>query len=393
MELWQFLQSIHFENPHFIWWRNPVSFGCLLLVSAIAATSIVWWVWYRWRLQAVKDYGSIDLVTRWTALPRLGPSLVLLAGLVSMVVLGVTAATMPYQALGEVSVPSGTLRVVALFDVSRSMAAENRDEPKLYGGRSCTLVEGPCGRRLETARLILLNQVMPVIKGNQLGVVVYAGGAITKSVLSDDFAPIETMLTRGWIEVGAGMGDGTYLHSGINAAVDIFNRSPAKSNETNVILLFTDGENHSKPEDLAAALAAARKANAQLFIVGVGSTKPAYIPVYDGNDKPVFEKDGTRSFHKFNDGNVAETARNDSFLQQLATDAGGRYVISETGQKLEISWPSSLAGSRVEVAKRYWYGPLVGAALVILTFIWLVGPLANVAAASAAARNAKRDRR
>lgn len=392
MELWQFLQSIHFENPHFIWWRSPVSFGCFLLVAATVATGFVWWFWYRGRVQAVKDYGSIDLVTRWTALPRLGPSIALLVGLVSMLVLGLTAATMPYQSLGEVSVSSGTLRVVALFDVSRSMGAENRDEPKLYGGRSCTLVEGPCGRRLETARLILLNQVMPVIKGNQLGVVVYAGGAITKSVLSDDFAPIETMLTRGWIDIGTGMGDGTYLHAGINAAVDVLNRNPAKSGETNVILLFTDGENHSSPEDLANAIAAARKAGAQLFIVGVGSTKPAYIPLYDGRDKPVFEKDGTRSYHRFNDGTIAQTARNDSFLQQLAVDAGGRYVISETGQKLEISWPSSLAGTKVEIAKRYWYGPLVGAAMVILAFIWLVGPLANLVGGSAATRTGNRGR-
>ncbi len=391
MDILQFLQSIHFENPHFIWWRNPVSLGCLLLLTAIAITGAVWWLWYRGRVQAVKDYGSIDLVTRWTALPTLGPSLLLLAGLVSMLVLGMTAATMPYQALGEVSVPSGTLRVVALFDVSRSMGAENRDEPKLYGGRSCTLVEGPCGRRLETARLILQNQVMPVIKGNQLGLVVYSGRAVTKSFLTDDFAPIDHMLNSGWVDVGGAMSEGTFLHHGLYAAAQAFKDSP-QSGGTNVILLFTDGENHSSPEDLAVAIEAVKKAGAMLFIVGVGSTKPAYIPVYGGDDKPKFEADGTASFHKFNDGTVAQTARNDSFLQQLAADTGGRYVVSESGQKLEISWPSSLAGTKVEIAKRYWYGPLVGAAMVILALIWLVGPLANVVAASAAARSTKQSR-
>ncbi len=391
MDILQFLQSIHFENPHFIWWRNPVSLGCLLLLSAIAVTSLVWWLWYRGRVQAVKDYGSIDLVTRWTALPTLGPSLLLLAGLVSMLVLGMTAATMPYQTLGEVSVPSGTLRVVALFDVSRSMGAENRDEPSLYGGRSCTLVEGPCGRRLETARLILQNQVMPVIKGNQLGLVVYSGRAVTKSVLTDDFAPIEHMLNTGWVDVGGAMSEGTFLHHGLYAAAQLFKDSP-QSGATNVILLFTDGENHSSPEDLAIAIEAVKKANATLFIVGLGSTKPSYIPVYGGDDKPKFEADGTRSFHKFNDGTIAQTARNDSFLQQLATDTGGRYVVSESGQRLNISWPSSLAGTKVEIAKRYWYGPFVGAAMVILAIIWLVGPVVTGVSASAAARNAKQSR-
>jgi hypothetical protein len=391
MDILQFLQSIHFENPHFIWWRNPVSLGCLLLLAGIAVTSGVWWLWYRGRVQAVKDYGSIDLVTRWTALPTLGPSLLLLGGLVSMLVLGMTAATMPYQTLGEVSVPSGTLRVVALFDVSRSMGAENRDEPSLYGGRSCTLVEGPCGRRLETARLILQNQVMPVIKGNQLGLVVYSGRAVTKSTLTDDFAPIEHMLNTGWVDVGGAMSEGTFLHHGLYAAAQLFKDSP-QSGATNVILLFTDGENHSTPEQLQEAIAAVKKAGATLFIVGLGSTKPSYIPVYGGDDKPKFEADGTRSFHKFNDGTIAQTARNDSFLQQLATDTGGHYVVSESGQRLNISWPSSLAGTKVEIAKRYWYGPFVGAAMVILAIIWLVGPIVTGVAASAAARNTKQSR-
>ena len=179
--------------------------------------------------------------------------------------------------------------------------------------------------------------------------------------------------------------------AGLYAAAQLFKDSP-QSGATNVILLFTDGENHSSPEDLAIAMEAVKKANATLFIVGLGSTKPSYIPVYGGDDKPKFEADGTRPFHKFNDGTVAQTARNDSFLQQLAADTGGRYVVSESGQRLNISWPSSLAGTKVEIAKRYWYGPFIGAAMVILAIIWLVGPVVSGVSASAAARNAKQSR-
>lgn len=200
----QFMQSIHFENPHLIWWRSLVSFGCIALVAAIVVTAIVWRLWWRGRVQAIEGYGNPDLVARWTALPKRGYAWLTLAALVSMLVLGLTAATMPYQSMGAVSVPSGTVRIVAVFDGSRSMGAEDRDEPPIYGGKSCTLVEGPCGRRIETARLILLNQVMPTIKGNQLGVVVYSGAAVAKSALTNDFVPIETMLNTGWVDVGAG---------------------------------------------------------------------------------------------------------------------------------------------------------------------------------------------
>ena len=389
----QFMQSIHFENPHLIWWRSPMSFGCIALVAAIVVTVIVWRLWWRGRVQAIEGYGNPDLVARWTALPKQGFAWLTLAALVSMLVLGLTAATMPYQSLGAVSVPSGTVRIVAVFDGSRSMGAENRDEPPVYGGKSCTLVEGPCGRRIETARLILLNQVMPTIKGNQLGVVVYSGAAVAKSALTNDFVPIETMLTTGWVDIGTGMGEGTYLHDGLNTAIKVLQRNPAKSGESDIILLFTDGENHSKPEELQAAIDNVRKIGATLIVVGVGSTNVSYIPLYSTDGKPLYDKDGKRSYHKMADGTVAETARDDAFMRELAEAARGRYL--EASQSLNFDWPTSFAGSRVEIAKKYWYGPLVASIMVILAFMWLAGPIASrnaVSKAASAARSGMKSR-
>ncbi len=92
------------------------------------------------------------------------------------------------------------------------------------------------------------------------------------------------------------MGDGTYLRNGINAAVKMF-EATAASGETNVILLFTDGENHSKPEELQAAIDAAKKVNAIFIIVGIGSTKPSFIPLYDGNNKPVYKRRPAPAYH------------------------------------------------------------------------------------------------
>lgn len=388
-QLWQFLQSVHFENPSFIWWRSPLSFGCLLLFFAVMFTGATWWLWYRGRVQAIKSYGTESLVTRWTQLPTMLSAGFTLAALVLFLVLGVTAATMPFQNLGTVNVPAGSVRVIAVFDESRSMGAENRDDPPLYGGRSCTMVEGPCGRRIEIARLIFQHQVMPVIEGNQIGLVVYSGAAVTKSFLTDDYQAISEMLERGWIDVGTSIGEGTFLHDGINTAVKVLQRDPAGPGETNVIVLFTDGENHSKPEDLKKALDAAKEAGALLIVVGVGSTEPAYIPIYDSKGKPVYAN-GQRYYHTMKDGTVAETARDDAFLEQLVAMAGGRYVIADPGKALDIDWPTSLAGSRAEIAKKYLYGPLVASMMGILVLIWLLGPLTVILTRYLTARAAGR---
>jgi len=163
----------------------------------------------------------------------------------------------------------------------------------------------------------------------------------------------------------------------LNTAVKMLEKNPAKAGESNVILLFTDGENHSKPEDLEKALEGVRRIGAKLIIVGNGSTDPSYIPLYSTDGKPLYEKDGKRSYHKMSDGTIAETARNDAFMQELAASVGGTYIVAEDGRALNIDWPTSFAGSRVEIAKRYLYGPLLAAMMVILTLIWLVGPIAG----------------
>lgn len=377
--------GLRFENPHFIWWQSFASFGFLLLLAMIAVTAAIWWFWWRGRVEAVKSYGTPDLVQRWTALPgKLGAVLVL-AGLVSVLVLGLTAATMPFKPLGAVSVPSGSIRVVGVFDATRSMSAENREDPPLYGGRSCTMVEGPCGRRIEIARLVLQNQIMPAIKGNQLGVVVFAGSPVTKSHLNDDFEPINTMLNTGWVDYGTAMGEGTYVADALNAALKIFARNPAKSGESDVILLFTDGENHSPKEDMEKAIDAARKAGVLVIVVGIGSTSPQYIPLYDGNDKPLYEKDGKRTYHRMANGKLAETARDDAAMIKLASDLGGRYVKVVPGEALKIDWPSSIGGSKVEIAKQYLYGPMIAAMLVIIALIWMLGTLVERVTAGAVA--------
>jgi hypothetical protein len=372
-KLWQFLNGIRFEHPEFIWWQSVASFGLMLLLVLLAATTAIWWFWWRGRVKAVATYGTLELVTRFTSLPGRASALLVLAGLVASVVLALTAATMPYQPMGAVNVPAGSVRIVAAFDVSKSMAAENRDEPPLYGGRSCRLVEGPCGRRIETAKLILTEQIMPVVEGNQIGLVVYAGSAASKSLLTHDFSPLRTILTSWrWVDTGAAVGEGSFVHSGLNAAIEMFKADPADPGEENIIVLFTDGGNNSLPEDLAKTMESLRQVNARLIIVGVGSTEASYVPLYDRNDKPIYTKDGRRAYHE-QGGQVAETARNDAFLAELSAMSGGRVVYAAPGKALDINWPTSFAGTKVEIAKKYLYAPLIAVMLAVIGIIWLVG--------------------
>ena len=359
--------TIQFEHPTLMWYAIP----------AAAVTAVVWFIWWRSRVSAIKQYGDLELVTKFTALPSLSKGLVSLVALVSIVVLGFAAGTMPFQPLGAVTVPAGTMHMVAAFDASISMAAEDQraDRPR-YGGTSCTMIEGPCGNRIDIAKLILMNQIMPAIDGNPIGMVIYSGAPVIRSYVTDDYRPLRQMMTTWhWVDVGGALGGGSFVDEGLLSAVKIlkhdFDPKPGQPKASNVIVLFTDGGNDSSDEDLAKAVEEVKKIGALLVVVNIGSTKPSPIPLYDSKDKPMFGKDGKRSYFLGEEDKIAATARDDAFAKRLADQAGGIFVQVTPGQQLKINWPASLAGSKATVAKKELYYYPVAAAMTIIAMMWL----------------------
>ena len=365
--LWLGMGDVQFEHPNLMWWAIPAA-------GAIAA---VWFVWWRSRISAIKQYGDLNLVTRFTTLPGTFSAITALVALVSIVVLGFAAATTPFRPLGAVTVPAGTMHMVAAFDGSISMGAEDqRKERTEYGGTSCTMIEGPCGNRIDIAKLILMNQIMPAIEGNPIGMVIYSGAPVIRSFVTDDYRPLRQMMTTWhWVDVGGALGAGSFVDEGLLSAVKILQHDDqAKSGQpkaSNVIVLFTDGGNDSSDEDLAKAVEEVKKIGALLVVVNIGATQPSPIPLYDNKDKALFGKDGKRSYFLGEEDKIAMTARDDVFAKRLAEQAGGLFVTVSPGQQLKINWPASLAGSKAQVAKQDLYYYPVGAALVVIALMWL----------------------
>jgi hypothetical protein len=363
-----FLGTLRYEHPLAIWWAIP----------AAALTTALWFFWLKTKRAAIAGYGDKSLVSRYTQSTPLWLASLILGGLLSVVVLGFAAATMPFKPLAPVSVDAGLLRVVAVFDTSRSMGAEDdRGDQQLFGGPSCVLDKGPCGRRIDIGKWILVSQIMPVIKGNRIGIVAYAGGPITRSFLNDDYKPLVQILTSWkWVDLNGSLGEGSYIDMGLHDAVHVLehdNLKPGKVKPQDVIILFTDGGVDSKDADLAKAEDEVRKQGAKVIVVLLGSPKASPIPLYDEEDKPLFEKDGQRSYFKdkAEDGQIVYTAADETAAKKLAGEMGGVVVKAMPGQPPAINWPVALMGQRAQINKRYYYQYPLAPAMVILSVIWL----------------------
>src|SRR5207237_1620540 len=90
---------------------------------------------------------------------------------------------------GHSEFPVGSVDVIAVVDVSRSMAAQD------YKGKvSGHYYSG--GTRLDMARYLIVNDVVPSLKMNRLGVVSYSGEAFPQAFLSDDMPALGWVLKR-----------------------------------------------------------------------------------------------------------------------------------------------------------------------------------------------------
>jgi Ca-activated chloride channel family protein len=96
----------------------------------------------------------------------------------------------------------GTLDVIAVLDVSKSMRAED-----------C----GLRGSRLEMAKTALL-QSLPDLAGNRLGLVTFAGKSFPQAELTDDLDALEFVL-KNWVTVDSAPSQGSNIGMALSEAI------------------------------------------------------------------------------------------------------------------------------------------------------------------------------
>jgi Ca-activated chloride channel family protein len=293
---------------------NAEAFWAMLALPFVLA-GIVWGL-YR-RKAILEEFGKMDLLAQFSRFPFNRKILYQRFPTVLCFALLITAAARPLLSGNSRQIRKGTLDVVAVLDVSKSMAAED-----------CS----PGVSRFEMAKDSLLG-CLPELTGNRLGIVTFAGNSFPQAELTDDFQALEFVL-KNWVRVGLAPSQGSNIAKALSEAVNIFEKADRKK----IILFFSDG-GHVRPENLAGILADIGANGISVVSVGLGSLKGSRIPVYEkGKFKEWFKIEGKEAITRLNDG----------ILGEISHPTGGKYIRLSSGKELRgIFRNPAVVGKRV----------------------------------------------
>jgi hypothetical protein len=340
----------------------------LSLIGLVPLVSLVWYLGFQLRVKARKVYGEEKLVNRFSKPLRLASEGLLLGGWLVAVVAIAIAAAGPVVPDAPTNVQAGSLQVVVVSDVSKSMAAEDYRSvmpPKVINGQSVPAdqVPGPYGSRLDMTKYVIINQIMPAIRGNQLGVVTYCGNGFDRADLGDDFNAL-TWVINNWMVIDGAPGGGSDYAEGLKEALNLFHQTPDPKKDK-VIVLFSDGGFTGDPAALDKVIQQVQAEGIRVIVVGIGGD--AALPI------PLYSDDGQLTGYKQKDGQTVATARDGTALQGLASKLNATYIPLEPGKPLGIQWASTLTTSKTEKHENHVFQYPLGVGLGLLLVLFLRG--------------------
>ena len=263
----------------------------LLLLLALPA----WW-WRRRRVTPGAPYSDVSIALTssrppwWVWLPVPLRSLALASWIV--------AAAGPRIGGDRIQFKKEGIAIVIALDVSSSMLAEDFAP----------------SNRLEVAKREAIAFVR-ARTADRIGVVAFAGEALTQVPVTLDYPVVEQAITD--IKIGT-LDDGTAIGSGLAVAVNRLRRAPGKSK---VILLLTDGVNNKGLIDPRTAAATAAAYGIRIYAIGVGTEGEAPIPTGRGLD-------GAFRYE------VLPVKIDEDLLKEIAVKTGGQYFRARESEAL-----------------------------------------------------------
>jgi Ca-activated chloride channel homolog len=171
--------------------------------------------------------------------------------------------------------------------------------------------------RLERAKNFCQNLV-DGLKGERMGVIIFAGNAYLQMPLTTDYAAAQLFLKS------ANTNQAPTQGTAISDAIDLAERSFEEDNKHHkALIIITDGENHDEE-----TLQRAKEANENglmIFTVGVGTEGGGYIPMYFA---------GQAGFKMDKSGNPVKTSLNPQMLADIAEAGNGVYYNLVDGEKV-----------------------------------------------------------
>ncbi len=272
------------------WYFGNIWYLLLLLLLPLLAIAIFGFLkWKNKRKNAFADERfQAELFDKNTAFSRFLPTLYFLGTL--FLILAIVDVLSGSE---EITTKQKMNNVIFLLDVSNSMNAEDI-EPN----------------RLNEAKNIMVN-TMEKMTNDKVGIVVFAGEAVSIMPLTTDFTAAETYISG--IETSVVQIQGTDFLKAMEVVTQKF-KNVAKGSRK--VVMLSDGEDNEGNEKEAI-----RKANREgisVVTVGIGTEEGAPVPEYIYGQLMGYKMDRM--------GQTVISKRHTSALKDIASDTGASYI-------------------------------------------------------------------
>ena len=265
----------------------------LYLLFILPIVVLVFLVNLYWKRKKQREFGDLDLVKKLSPESSVFKP-VLKLGLLVLALLGLILGLVnPKIGTKMETVKREGIDIVFAMDVSKSMLAEDI-----------------APNRLDKSKQIV-SQIINQLGSDRIGIVAYAGSAFPVLPITTDYGVAKMFLQS--MNPGMVSSQGTSLDEAIKLSSTYFDD---KSKTSKLLILISDGEDHSEGAESAAE--EANKLGMKIITIGVGTEKGGTIPL---------KKNGiVESFQRDNNNEVVITKLNRAGLEAIAKATKGGYV-------------------------------------------------------------------
>lgn len=267
-----------FESPAYLW-----------LLWSIPVLAIIRFVCYKLRRKKLLRFGEMSLVNRLMPnVSKIRPSVKFWLSVAALALMIVMLARPQMGSKISHEERNGIETIIAM-DISNSMLAED-----------------VVPSRLQKSKMLVENLV-DHFTNDKIGLVVFAGDAFVQLPITTDYVSAKMFLQD--INPSLIQTQGTDIARAISLSMNSFTQQKGLGK---AIILITDGEDHE-----GGALEAAKEAKKKginVFILGVGSSNGAPIPLGNGD------------YMRDNAGNTVMTALNEHMCRDVAKAGSGTYI-------------------------------------------------------------------
>ncbi len=246
-----------------------------------------------WKRKKQREFGDLEVIKRLSPersrfKPALKLGVILLA--LAMLIIGLVN---PKIGTKVETVKREGIDIVFAMDVSKSMLAED-----------------VAPNRLEKSKQIV-SQIINQLGSDRIGIVAYAGSAFPVLPITTDYSVAKMFLQS--MSPDMVSSQGTSLDDAIKLSGTYFDD---KSKTSKLLILISDGEDHSEGAQTAAE--EAKKLGMKIVTIGLGTEKGGTIPL---------KKNGrVESYQRDNNGEVVITKLNPNSLATIAKITDGGYI-------------------------------------------------------------------